>query len=59
MNTVSHNANQQDQQQESEDSMSGHCVSNAEKRLYSTTPKNDQVDVFEFEPNGFMSQRRW
>jgi hypothetical protein len=59
MKTVSHNANQEDQQKEAEDSMSGHGVSNAEKRPQSTTPKNDQVDVFEFEPGGFMSQGRW
>ena len=59
MNTVSHNANQDDQQKESIDPITGHCVSKAEKRPQSITPKNEQVDVFEFEPNGFMSQSRW
>ena len=59
MNTVSHNANQEDQQKESTDPISGHCLSKAEKRSLSKTPKNDQIDVFEFEPNGFMSQTRW
>ncbi len=59
MNTVSHNANQEDQQKEVKDSTSTGKASKAETRQRATTPRNDNINVFEFEPNGFMSRGRW
>jgi len=59
MNTVSHNANQEDQQKEVMDNTSADKASKAEARQRSTTPRNNNINVLEFEPNGFMSKGRW
>ena len=59
MNTVSHNANQEDQYKETVENDSRHYQHQADKRGQASTPKNSSVDVFEFEPTGFMSDSRW
>ncbi len=59
MNTVSHNANQEDQQKETPDGGTTQYSSKAETRPQTKTPRNESVDVYEFEPNGFMSRGRW
>lgn len=59
MNTVSHNANQEDQQKEVAGNASADKVSKAESRQQATTPRHNNINVFEFEPSGFMSRGRW
>jgi len=59
MNTVSHNANQEDNRKEMRQQPSASFHDKAEKRNQTNTPQNNRVDVFEFEPNGFMSNGRW
>lgn len=59
MNTVSHNANEEDRRKEPADAASNHYSSKAESRSTVKTQRNETVDVFEYEPNGFMSRGRW
>ncbi len=59
MNTVSHNANQDDQRKETVENQSKRYQNQADKRGLVSTPRNSVVDVFEFEPVGFMSNGRW
>ncbi len=59
MNTVSHNANQDDQRKETVENSSRHYQNKADNRGQMNTPRNSSVDVFEFEPTGFMSDNRW
>ena len=58
MQKLSHNANQEDQQLETVES-NKYYQEKADNRPNANTPKNNHVDVFEFEPSGFMSNGRW
>ena len=59
MNSISHNANQDDQRKETVERASEHYQHKADNRPQANTPKNSTVDVFEYEPTGFMSNGRW
>ena len=59
MNTVSHNANREDQYKETVENESKYYQNKADQRGQTNTPRNSSVDVFEFEPTGFMSDSRW
>jgi hypothetical protein len=59
MNNLSHQANQQDQPKQEMTNTAQTQQVKADQRGQVQTPENSRVDVFEFEPNGFMSHGRW